>query len=209
MLAAHASPAKSSSKSSVEFDQVFDPSLGISPNQKPKEKVVVKQKALKSSKANSSLLNMFDDPDNASPSSSSSEDSSSSSSDSEDSLLSAVKSRKPKARERSERRNSFFNPGGTPSNREDATVVVTQALASTSHIRLNKISIAALKRFTDDIQSFKLREGVSLDKVVAYVEPGPREQIITVNKIDRVKFYRLSNKELMYAIQKCLRPPSK
>ena len=105
--------------------------------------------------------------------------------------------------------NPMLTPSKPKGNFEEAKIVITQPLASTEHIKLSQLSIKAVKKFTDDIMTYKLKQGVALDKAVAYVDAGPRETICTVNRINRLQFYLLSNKELILAIQKCIRPPFK
>ena len=143
---------------------------------------------------------------------SSSDSSSSESSPDEDSTVKKNKSKRDKTPDEassSTRRNPMLTPSKPKGNFEEAQVVITQSLASTDHIKLSQLSLKAVKKFTDDITAYKLREGVALDKAVAYVDSNPRETICTVNRISRLEFYRLSNKELILAIQKCIRPPCK
>ena len=107
------------------------------------------------------------------------------------------------------RRNSMLDPtsGGEPAA-SSSHVVVTQTLAPTTHLRFKSMTLRSLKKFTADLIAYKLREGVAIRRAVSYVDESARLTIMTVNRLSLKGFYKLTNKELFSAIQRCIKPPS-
>lgn len=107
------------------------------------------------------------------------------------------------------RRNSMLDPtSGGEAPPSSAHVVVTQTLAPTTHLRFKSMTLRSLKKFTEDLIAYKLREGIAIKRAVSYVDESARLTIMTVNRLSLKSFYKLSNKELFSAIQRCIKPPS-
>jgi hypothetical protein len=70
------------------------------------------------------------------------------------------------------------------------------------------MTLRSLKKFTADLIAYKLREGIAIRRAVSYVDESARLTIMTVNRLSLKGFYKLSNKELFSAIQRCIKPPS-
>jgi hypothetical protein len=150
-------------------------------------------------------------------SSSSSNSAGSSSSDSQSSFPSEAKKKKKKSKESRKRskatkhlrRNSMLDPtSGGEAPTSSSHVVVTQTLAPTTHLRFKAMTLRSLKKFTADLIAYKLREGIAIRRAVSYVDESARLTIMTVNRLSLKGFYKLSNKELFSAIQRCIKPPS-
>ena len=107
------------------------------------------------------------------------------------------------------RRNSMLDPtSGGEAATSSSHVVVTQTLAPTTHLRFKSMTLRSLKKFTADLIAYKLREGIAIRRAVSYVDESARLTIMTVNRLSLKGFYKLTNKELFSAIQRCIKPPS-
>ena len=146
--------------------------------------------------------------DSESSSSSSSSAASDTSGDSSSASPSKKKKKKKKKKPKHLRRNSMLDPTSVGDAPTSSHVVVTQTLAPTTHLRFKTLSLRSLKKFTTDLTAYKLREGVTIKRAVSYVEESARSTIMTVNRLSLKGFFKLSNKELFSAIQRCIKPPS-
>ena len=94
-------------------------------------------------------------------------------------------------------------------SQDQRAVVITRAQPSADHIKLTYLSVRAALGFARDIDCYLSKERVALS-APAYVDPKIIELIMSKNsKIRTVSnFYKLTNPELLTAIQRTIRPAS-
>jgi hypothetical protein len=92
-------------------------------------------------------------------------------------------------------------------SQDQRAVVITRAQPSADHIKLTYLSVRAALGFARDIDCYLSKERVALS-APAYVDPKIIELIMSKNsKIRTVSnFYKLTNPELLTAIQRTIRP---